>query len=287
MLTRLGMIAALVLGLTACRGGVATTTATPTTPTVAAAGAAPTAREGTPPVPCGEATVRGVVRDFIAAFNAGDRDGLARVFPPVGADGDHPWAGDLNRLRWFSLARADPGRGVDALTLATPEELLAYFAARHARHERLRLVDLTVNPDGGVPGGPAILFRVTRTADDLPERMFGGKGGVNCAHGTIFLWSQGAPFDGIAPPGVPRPAGTGTPPGTPPSGTPTPSARQARALATVVAFLAAYNAGDLDATRATLAEPWGWSDCDDARRGGDGHGPGGVRGVAPGALRGP
>lgn len=32
-----------------------------------------------------------------------------------------------------------------------------------------------------------------------------------------------------------------------------------------MAFLAAYNAGDLDAALAAIAEPWGWSDCDYAR----------------------
>lgn len=54
------------------------------------------------------------------------------------------------------------------------------------------------------------------------------------------------------------------------SGTPTPggatlNARQAREVATLMAFLAAYNAGALDATLAAIAEPLVWSDCDYAR----------------------
>ena len=156
----------------------------------------------TPPLSngCDETAIRGVVGDFIAAFNAGDQAGLARVFPAKGSDGDHPWAGDPDQLRWFTLTRADPGTGVDALNLYTRATLLAYFAARHAQHERMRVVELVINPAASGPLTAAINFRITRTADDLPESTFGGKGGVGCAHGVIYLWSQGGPSGSVATP---------------------------------------------------------------------------------------
>jgi len=156
----------------------------------------------TPPLSadCDETAIRGAVGDFIAAFNAGDQAGLERVFPARGSDGDHPWAGDPDQLRWFTLSRADPDAGVDALNLYTRDTLLAYFAARHAQHERMRVVELVINAAASGPLTAAINFRITRTADDLPETTFGGKCGVGCAHGLIFLWSQGGPSGSLATP---------------------------------------------------------------------------------------
>jgi hypothetical protein len=149
---------------------------------------------------CDETAIRGVVQDFIAAFNAGDQAGLARVFPAKGSDGDHPWGSDPDQLRWFTLTRADPGTGVDALNLYTRETLLAYFAERHAQHERMQVVELVINAAASGPMTAAINFRITRTADDLPESTFGGKGGVGCAHGFIYLWSAGGPSGNPATP---------------------------------------------------------------------------------------
>lgn len=156
----------------------------------------------TPPLPagCDEEAIRRVVGDFIAAFNAGDQAGLARVFPAKGSDGDHPWVGDPNQLRWFTLTRASPSTGVDALNLYTREKLLAYFAERHERHERMRVVELVINSVASGPMTAAINFLITHTADDLPESTFGGKGGVGCAPGVIFLWSAGGPSGGPVTP---------------------------------------------------------------------------------------
>ena len=149
---------------------------------------------------CDETAIRGVVGEFIAAFNAGDQAGLARVVPATGSDGDHPWTGDPDQLRWFTLTSANPGTGVDALNLYTRDTLLAYFAERHAQHERMRVVELVINNAASGPLTAAINFRITRTADDLPERPFGGKGGVGCAHGVIYLWSAGGLSGSLATP---------------------------------------------------------------------------------------
>lgn len=43
------------------------------------------------------------------------------------------------------------------------------------------------------------------------------------------------------------------------------SARQAQAVATLAAFLRAFNAGEVDTALATFGEPLSWSDCDYAR----------------------
>ncbi len=221
MRTRLLLSAVLVLSLSACRtnepapvavstpiaysatasrtvSGVTTTTTsvprTPPYPTVST----PT-RYATLSLPsgCNETKIRGIVTDFIAAFNRGDRDGLSHVFPTRGSDGDHPWAGDPDQLRWFTLVRANPSKGINALNLYTRDTLLAYFAERH---EQLRMVELVINPAGGGPVTAAINSLLTRSADDLPESLFGGKGGVSCAHDVIFLWSQGGPSGSLATP---------------------------------------------------------------------------------------
>lgn len=176
---------------------------------------------------------------------------------------------------------------MDTLNLYTRETLLAYFAARHEQHEQMRLLELTINREAGVPREPVINFRITRTADDLPETIFGGKGGVGCTQGRIFLWSQGGRSGSAATPTVTAPVATrALQSATPTPGGATLSARQAQEVATLTAFLTAYNAGDLDATLAAIAEPWGWSDCDYARGYGDRGGPGYICRLAWAALRG-
>lgn len=192
-----------------------TAPATPTGPASPPArdqASTPAASPTTPlPAGCDEATIVGVVDDFVAAFNAGDQASQARLFPERGADADHPWSGDPNQLRSFTLVRASPGTGVEVLNLYTREALLAYFAERHARHERLRIVDLVVNRAASGPGIAAINSRIARAADDLPEISFPGKGGMGCAHSAIFRWSRGG-----------APLATGTPPNPPPPTTPGP-----------------------------------------------------------------
>lgn len=158
----------------------------PPAPTASARAVAPTATVALPPG-CDEAAILGVVHGFVDAFNRGDQAALARFFPDRGTDGDHPWNGDFDQLRWFTLVRANPGKGVDVLDLSTPQTLLAYFAERHAQHERMQIVKLVINRGASGPGSAAINFRVARAADDLPKMVFSGKGGVGCARGTIFL----------------------------------------------------------------------------------------------------
>ena len=66
--------------------------------------------------------------------------------------------------------------------------LPSYFAARTARHERLQLLDFTTGRNGN------FTFLLSRRADDLRggsavRRL--GKGRVDCADGTIGVWSLG------------------------------------------------------------------------------------------------
>lgn len=265
MVMRCILVLMLLLTLTACNladnrenkeylstkmtnSGTMTTMAnTATTPRV---GGTPPLLTNSPPPGCDEAMILGVVRDFIAAFNRGDQEALARFFPTRGSDPDHPWTGDPDQLRWFTLVRADPSRNVDVLNLYTRETVLTYSAERHAQHEQIRAVELVMNPAGGAPGMAAINFRIARVADDLPETIFPGKGGVGCTHGRIFLWSQGGTLLGVAPA---RTASLRNATPVARRGTPTPegatlSAQQAQEVATFGAFLRAYNAGDVEAT---------------------------------------
>ncbi len=123
MVARVLVVTLLLVSLTACRGsGPAPAVATTTTPSPSRPAAATPVASPTLPLPvgCDEAAILGVVHDFIAAFNAGDQAGLARFFPAKGSDGDHLWTGDPNQLRWFTLTRANPSKGVDALPHAAP-----------------------------------------------------------------------------------------------------------------------------------------------------------------------
>ncbi len=248
MAARILLVVLLALCLTACRGN-APATAMPTAMRPAAsvpASATPDAA-GTPspsrpaaatpvtyptvplPAGCDDDAILGVVRDFIAAYNVGDQAGLARVFPAKGSDGDHPWTGDPNQLRWFTLVRANPAKGVDGLNLYNRDTLLAYFAERHAQHERMRMVELVVNHGASGPGAAAINFRIARAADDLPESEFPGKGGVGCQHGVIYLWSQGGAPLALATPATPAPPATPAfaCPATQPNGSTPPGERPA------------------------------------------------------------
>jgi len=139
------------------------------------------------------------VQTFLDAFNRGDQAVLTTIFPAKGSHPSEPsqsWYGP-DQLRWYSAGIANPARGVDLFNAYDRETLLVYFAERYRQHERVRLVELKINPASGFPGMVAINFRVARQADDLPERIVTGKGGIGCAQGTIFLWSQGDADGGI------------------------------------------------------------------------------------------
>lgn len=115
---------------------------------------------------------------FLDAFNRGDPSAARFVAPERAPNGG-----------WYSVSEAGRRHFVatDRTTIAR------YFARRHARDERLRLLELTV---GFGHGFGQIEFRLDRRADDLPRlgivtTTAHGKGGVDCSTGQVVVWSMG------------------------------------------------------------------------------------------------
>jgi hypothetical protein len=125
--------------------------------------------------PCSTNDVRPVVERFIDAFNRGD---LAQL--------DQLVSDQL--FSWYSTDAPGERFNADAKDRGT---LMAYFAVRHQRHERLALNSLDVGFTNDRAGG--FVFSLTRSADDgLPPTRYGGKGEVQCAIRPISLslWSM-------------------------------------------------------------------------------------------------
>lgn len=124
-------------------------------------------------VRCDVGAVAGALRSFAAAFSAGDQRRLDALF----ARGD--------RFAWFSSgspgARFSPDAG-------KRETLLRYFAARHAEHDRIRVVSYRFN---GFERQRVIAhFELTfaRRADDYrdgEEFRSVGKGAVDCSASPV------------------------------------------------------------------------------------------------------
>jgi hypothetical protein len=141
------------------------------------------------PEGCTPERVVGIVQELVDAVNRGDQARLAALFRPdiLDADGT-PTVYDQPQLGWFGVVV-----GSDAGVFArSGEELAAWAAARHAHGERWTVLQLFM---GGYwwKGGVNISYDVRREADDLAAAVVGGKGAVDCNHGTVFMWTLGGP----------------------------------------------------------------------------------------------
>jgi hypothetical protein len=75
-------------------------------------------------------------------------------------------------------------------------ELLRYFAKRHEKGERMRLLKLSLTQTGllGKDGNVGFVYVLTREAEDLepglggPARIASGEGAMNCTNHRIFAW---------------------------------------------------------------------------------------------------
>jgi hypothetical protein len=131
---------------------------------------------------CNAETVNQVITDFLDAFNNGDRDRALR-FIAAGRDGH--LLQDPDRFHWYGMGTAGDPTG--HIRTDDRADLVAYFAQRHAQHERLQLLGVTGQIDPASPSA-ALVIQVIRQADDLPTRTTTGKVGINCARRTIYLW---------------------------------------------------------------------------------------------------
>jgi hypothetical protein len=131
---------------------------------------------------CTPAEVKGAVNRFVNAFNASDHRRLDRAFA---SEPD---------FQWYSTDA--PGRRV-LPAAADRARLVRYFAARHARGERLSITSIRVNANTIATGSLKSYgnFEVTlvREARDLVPTDYLGKGALHCyASRTdqLIVWSM-------------------------------------------------------------------------------------------------
>ncbi len=135
---------------------------------------------------------------FVNAFNSGDQANLSRIFflsegpsPPDFAErGYDPWS-------WYTVGTVKEG-GKIATSFVTynQNELLRYFAKRHRKGERLRLLKISLTQTGllGKADNVGFVYVLNRTARDLPPGLGGpasiasGQGAINCTNRRIFTW---------------------------------------------------------------------------------------------------
>jgi|SRR5579884_708007 len=192
----LGLIGLLVLGGLAPPAAFSTAEAADATEATPAAGVDARLRQGSGPLPagCSLPAVTATMLAFVDAFNRGDQAALARFFPakartglplgnptPDAVTGEYPF-------EWYSVA-GPPGGFNPGFAAHDRAELLAYFAARHAQHERIRLLRLEVSDTRA--GDAGMLFDVERSADDIPTYVAGAKGEMNCPARTIYVVGMG------------------------------------------------------------------------------------------------
>jgi hypothetical protein len=126
---------------------------------------------------CRPRALGGRIVEFLDAVNRGDAAGAASHADPARG--------------WYSVSE---GRRRHFVTTERGA-LAGYFARRHRRGERLRLLQLDVSFANGLG---QVAYLLDRRADDL--RRLGvrttiavGKGAVDCDTGEIVVWSTGMP----------------------------------------------------------------------------------------------
>ena len=132
---------------------------------------------GTATNQCTPDTVHQIVNRFIDAFNRGDLAQLDQLFAAPGKG-----------FNWY--ATDAPGQRFNA-EADNRDDLMAYFAARHAQHEHLLLNSLDVTYSNGTDAG--FWFRLTRSADDgLRPTRYNGKGGIQCVFrpSSLTTWAM-------------------------------------------------------------------------------------------------
>lgn len=141
------------------------------------------------PLQCQPLAVAQTIVEFFAALERGDGEQLDGLFSPEPS------------FQWYSVGEA--GRNI---AITDRDRLLPYFLRRHAQHERLRLLMVSVLFDRPMDVAH-IAYVITRHADDLRpglggrKRLAEGKGDVDCRNNRIAVWSMGmdmAPVKGVA-----------------------------------------------------------------------------------------
>jgi hypothetical protein len=124
---------------------------------------------------CTGTQVRSLVTQHVAAFNAGNRAKLDRLW-------------ERDRFQWYSTQAPGERFNEEAKRRLT---LMRYFADRHAHHERLLLRSFQFNGNSNAYGH--FEYRLWRSADELaaPVAVL-GKGAATCGPTRrIAVWSMG------------------------------------------------------------------------------------------------
>jgi hypothetical protein len=126
--------------------------------------------------PCSEPEVKGLVTQFIGAYNGGSAKGLKNA-----------WSQRF--FRWYSASSPERHSVV-----YTRRSLLRYAANRHQRHETLALRTFKFN--GNSAGHGHFEYAVVRRADDLnggEDAQYYGKGAAVCGSlpHKLVVWSMG------------------------------------------------------------------------------------------------
>ena len=157
-----------------------------------------TSNDASLPDGCHPRQVAELVVAFVDAFNSGDRARLSRIFfvsegpsPPDFSERDYePWS-------WYTVSRIGAGGKIESGFVTYDQgELLRYFAKRHGKGERLRLLKVSLTQTGllGKADNVGFVYVLTREAEDLeaglggPARIASGEGAVNCKNRRIFAW---------------------------------------------------------------------------------------------------
>jgi hypothetical protein len=144
------------------------------------------------PAGCGPRQAAGLMTHFLDAYNKGDQEQLRRFFPARAEV--QAWLYSMNR------GRSEAGDSESEVVADNRKALLRYFAERHERHDRMRLLSVVVGPSHASSGGRPradITYSLGRRADDLErglegaERSVIGKGVIDCRRQKILLLSMG------------------------------------------------------------------------------------------------
>lgn len=133
--------------------------------------------------PCSVGVTRAVVTRLVAALNEGDVD----LADQLVAKGD--------AFKWYSVGRDRIGQAA-----RNRSSLKAYFAARHAQGETLRLLRLRIGGvyraavRGGTHWHARFSLVVIRSARDYPSARVPGKGATDCTlrPPEVAVWSLGS-----------------------------------------------------------------------------------------------
>jgi hypothetical protein len=135
---------------------------------------------------CTVAETHLLVARFIRAFNVGAGARLDALWAKDDHDGD---AGTPS-FQWYSTSKPGDRAGREAADRST---LIRYFAARHRRGERLRLVYMSTG--GNANGYFHFAFQIHRRARDMRRPgVFEGKGAAICSRfgAQLAVWSVGS-----------------------------------------------------------------------------------------------